>query len=283
VNVRPTRSVALAVAILLASAAGAGAAATSAPVDPTPTVATTLAVIGDNPYGAAKLAEFPTLVNRINTDPAVSLVAHLGDIKSGSTVCSDAYLTKVRALFDTFEDPFVYTPGDNEWTDCHRTNNGAYFPPERLDAVRRTFFPVPVQTLGAIKKQVLTQASRPGFSSFVENAMWTQSQVVFATLDLPGSNNDHAPWTNVTPEQAAQQPAEYTGRTRADLVWMYEAFATAFRQNAKAVVLMVQSDMWDPAESDLTGYDTLLRPMAALAQAFGRPVLLLKGDSGSGY
>jgi len=278
VPARPVRTVVLALAALLASEAGADAAA-NPPADPTPTSVTTLAVIGDTPYGTAKVAEFPRLVNRINADPDVSLVAHLGDIKSGSTVCSDAYFARIRALFDTFEEPVVYTPGDNEWTDCHRTNNGAYFPPERLDAVRRTFFPVPGQTLGATKRQVLTQASRPGFSPFVENTMWTQSQVVFATLDLPGSNNDHVPWTNVTPEQAAQQPAEYTERTRADLVWMFEAFVTAFRQNAKAVVLMVQADMWDTAEPDLSGYDTLVRPMAALAQAFGRPVLLLEGDS----
>lgn len=109
----------------------------------------TYVIIGDTPYGAAKLAEFPTLVDRINRDPSVELVAHLGDIKSGSTVCSDGYFAQIRALFDTFQDPLIYTPGDNEWTDCHRTNNGGYFPPERLDALRRTFFPVPGRSLGA--------------------------------------------------------------------------------------------------------------------------------------
>ncbi|MEU6787396.1 hypothetical protein ABZ912_50105 [Nonomuraea angiospora] len=39
-------------------------------------------------------------------------------------------------LFGTFDDPFVLTPGDNEWTDCHRTAAGGYAPTERLDAVR---------------------------------------------------------------------------------------------------------------------------------------------------
>jgi len=268
----------VAVAALLLSAAGAGSA-TGAPVDPPPTRATTLAVIGDTPYGTAKLAEFPTLVNRINADPAVSLVAHLGDIKSGSTVCSDAYFARVRALFDTFEDPVVYTPGDNEWTDCHRTNNGAYFPPERLDAVRRTFFPVPGQTLGATKKQVLTQASQPGLSSFVENTMWSQSQVVFATLNLPGSNNDLVPWTNVTREQADQQPAEYSGRLVADLLWMIDTFTRATSEDAKGIVLLVQADMWDTAESDLSGFVPVVALLGALAQNYGRPVLLLEGDS----
>src|SRR2546425_8003275 len=38
--------------------------------------------IGDTPYGAAKLAEFPSLIDLINSDPRVDLVAHLGDIRS---------------------------------------------------------------------------------------------------------------------------------------------------------------------------------------------------------
>jgi len=43
----------------------------------------TLAVIGDTPYGDAKLAEPPRLIALINADPKVDLVAHLGDIKAG--------------------------------------------------------------------------------------------------------------------------------------------------------------------------------------------------------
>jgi len=43
----------------------------------------TLAVIGDTPYGAAKVAEFPSLSALINSDPKVDLVVHLGDIKTG--------------------------------------------------------------------------------------------------------------------------------------------------------------------------------------------------------
>ena len=46
------------------------------------------------------------------------LVAHLGDIKSGSTLCNDEYFAFVRSQFDRFADPLVYTPGDDEWTDC---------------------------------------------------------------------------------------------------------------------------------------------------------------------
>src|ERR687888_2409357 len=68
----------------------------------------TLAVIGDTPYGAAKLSEFPSLTALINADPKVDLVIHLGDIKAGSNAaCTNEYFATVRALFDEFKDPFV--------------------------------------------------------------------------------------------------------------------------------------------------------------------------------
>ena len=45
----------------------------------------------------------------------------------------------IREQFDRFEMPLLYTPGDNEWTDCHRPAAGTYNPLERLDAVREAF------------------------------------------------------------------------------------------------------------------------------------------------
>jgi hypothetical protein len=81
----------------------------------------TFAVIGDVPYGDPAQAHFPAFVAGINADPDVQMVTHLGDIKSGSTTCDDQRFATVRKDFDGLEDPLVYTPGDNEWTDCHRT------------------------------------------------------------------------------------------------------------------------------------------------------------------
>src|SRR5262245_850790 len=73
----------------------------------------TYAVIGDFPYGPEKRAEMPALIAKINADPEVERVVHLGDIKAGSNAdCSDAYFADIRAQFDTFDDPLVYTPGD---------------------------------------------------------------------------------------------------------------------------------------------------------------------------
>ena len=244
----------------------------------------TLAVIGDTPYGAAKLAEFPSLIALINSDPKVDLVAHLGDIKTGTnSPCTDEYFAIVKSLFDAFKDPFVYTPGDNEWTDCHvaGTNNGLYTPTERLQAVRTLFFPVAGQTLGGRKKQVLTEADDPANSAYIENTIWMESQVVFAALNVPGSNNDRAPWGSPLPANAGDFPSqtqEQASRAQATTAWLQEAFATASEHDAAGVVLLLQADMWF-AIVPVSGYDALVQQIGNLAAAFGRPVLLLEGDS----
>ena len=159
----------------------------------------TLAVVGDMPYGAAKIAAFPGFIDFMNGDPKVDLVAHLGDIKSGSTLCTDEYFEDVREQLDRLRDPIVYTPGDNEWTDCHRASNGNYKPTERLDQLRSEFFPVSGETIGGRGKHVLTQADDPVHSDYVENVMWMESIVVFATLNVPGPEPTSRPIPRMRP------------------------------------------------------------------------------------
>ncbi len=52
----------------------------------------------------------------------------------------------------------MYVPGDNEWTDCHRVNNGGYNALERLDFIRRTLFNVE-QSFGQHKMALEHQGS----------------------------------------------------------------------------------------------------------------------------
>ena len=117
------------------------------------------AVIGDVPYGETAQAHFPAFIAGINADPDVQMVTHLGDIKSGSTTCDNARFALIRTDFGLFADPLVYTPGDNEWTDCHRVDNGKYQPLERLARIRSVFFTTPGRTLGAAPVSVTSQAS----------------------------------------------------------------------------------------------------------------------------
>jgi hypothetical protein len=265
------------VAAALAAALASGIAALAGngtPIDAASKNPLTVAVIGDVPYGDVQERSFEAWPSAINADPKVDVAVHLGDIKSGSRRCDDSYYTFVAGAFDAFKDPVVYTPGDNEWTDCHRANNGAYDPLERLTKLRETFFTTPGVTLGGRKKQVLAQPSYP------ENVLWMQSQTIFVAVHVVGSNNSLAPWTGNTAPTPAQA-SEATARIVAATAWIDEAFDTAEREDARGLVLLMQADTFEGANETLAGFSPILARLQARAAAFDGPVLLLQGDTHS--
>ena len=238
-----------------------------------------LALIGDTPYGAVQLEAFPKLVDSINA-ANVHAIVHVGDIKNGSTRCDDAYFERIYGYFHSFNAPLVYTPGDNEWTDCHRANNGAYDPLERLDAVRELFYPVPGVTLG-VPKTLLSQASVPAHSRFVENQLWYESGIAFSTVHVVGSDNGYAPWfgtdtTGTHSDDPDRRIAEVEARIAASLDWIDRTFDLAQTESAKGVVVFMQADTFMGSTS---GFLEIIQLLAERARAFEKPVLLVQGDS----
>lgn len=276
----------------------------------------TMAVYGDAPYGTTPTdtAEFqatPAFIDSINADPNVSLVLHVGDIHSGKQYCTQSYDQSIYDLWTRFQDPLVYTPGDNEWTDCHKAAEGGGIynpstgqidyvtgadgnpvdyaggdPIANLALVRSTFFKHPGLTLGAHKRFVLSQAwahdpRHPSDAQFVENVMWVQSRALFVTLNIPGgSNNDADVWYGV-PSPSPAQTQEAAARNGADLRWLDLAFWWAKALGLKGVVIGAQADMWDPEKgaAHQTGYEPLVAGIASHTTAYGRPVLMFNGDS----
>jgi hypothetical protein len=239
----------------------------------------TFAVIGDIPYGATQIANFPNVIAQINADPKVQFVDHVGDIKNGSSVCSDDYFQLIKQDFDQFKDPLVYTIGDNEWTDCHRANNGSYNPLERLAKIREVFFPRPGYTLGQHSVRVNSDVA----AGYPEDVQYTRADVAFAAVNIPGSNNSMAPWTGntaPTPEQAS----EVLGRTAAVIGTIRNTFSAAKVGHNKAVVLLTQADMFDPTVlnpsfADYYAFQAIVKAIAQESAAFHGPVYLFNGDS----
>lgn len=165
------------------------------------------AFIGDMPYGSVREEPFERLVADINRDHDIDFVMHAGDIKAGSERCDDELLRHRFALYQTFKRAFIYTPGDNEWTDCHRVNNGQYSPLERLGFLRGVFFPQIGQTTGGELRLVRSQADDGSYPEFVENVMFLKHSVMFATVHVVGSNNDLEPWSGIpTPPDNCASP-----------------------------------------------------------------------------
>lgn len=199
--------------VLAATTALAFATATAPAHAANPNSDLAFAVIGDVPYGSAQYAQFPQMIDEINAQDKLRFVAHVGDIKAGSQRCDDTYFAAIRAQFDRFEDPLIYTPGDNEWVDCHRANNGSYNPLERLTKLREVFYPRPGRTLGG-NMPVSSQAKL----GLPENVSFREARVEFAVINVQGSNNSLAPWSGLgetAPTEA--QLAEFEQRDDANV------------------------------------------------------------------
>ena len=310
-----------AAATALTLALSPAALAVDPPVlDVGPATPQTLAVYGDAPYGVSPTdisqeLLTPAFIASINADPDVQTVLHVGDIHSGKQFCTQAYDQTVFDLWKRFEDPLVYTPGDNEWTDCHKAAEGGgtynattgkidYVtdasgspvdyakgdPVANLALVRSIFFPVPGVTLGAHKKLVLSQStwarffdpSHPADAQFVENVIFVRDRTLFVTINLPGgSNNDNDVWYGA-PAQSPAQVREIADRTGADLRWLDLAFAIAkLDGRITSIVIGAQADMWDPEKGapHQAAYEPFVQSLASHTLAFGKPVLMLNGDS----
>lgn len=235
--------------------------------------------LGDMPYGAPDKSYPPyrALIERVNAlQPAFTI--HVGDFKAGSTLCSNEEFSAQLEHFGRWRGAVVYTPGDNEWTDCHRANNGGYDPLERLATLRQRFF-TPGRSLGQQPITVENQSTvMPAFADYVENQRWWVGDVLFVTVHIVGSNNN---FETRDPKAAA----EFFARDRANVAWLRAAFELAQQRHARAMVVAMQADPFDNQQPPETfprhsGFaasigDTLV-PLAA---QWGRPVLLIHGDS----
>ena len=235
-------------------------------------------LIGDVPYNPADFWKFDHVIADINADKKLKWVMHAGDFKNGSTQCSDeVFLDRLRR-FQGFVKPFIYTPGDNEWTDCHRANNGGYAPLERLDKVRELFFSVPGRSLGQKTMRVETQAEDAEYAEFVENTRWMEQHVMFATLHIVGSNNALAPFAT----RISADDEEVMRRIAAAREWIKETFAKAKAENARGVLLLFQANPGfelAKGSKDRVGFEEILADLEKETVAFHKPVVLAHGDS----
>jgi hypothetical protein len=261
---------------------------------------------GPNPGDPRQIEATPAFIQAINRDRRVELVLFTGDTHSGSGYCTLAGNQTVLDLWSELKDPLIYTPGDNEWTDCQKSKEGggvknsageyvsyaAGNPVANLALVRSMFFPKAGETLGGRAKHVTSQAqaydpAHPSDAEYVENVMWEQANVLFVTVNIPGgSNNDDDQWNPAAfgAAKSATQIQEVAQRTAADLRWLDAAFARANAHGAQAVLIMEQADMWDldgtgPSLAHIANYEPFVAKIAALTKEFGKPVLLIDGDS----
>lgn len=299
-----------ALAVLMLSAAGLGAATAGGGDDDDDDDDDTYAIglWGDLPYNDIQaLTGLPNLIADMNAQ-RLKFTVHDGDLKGGNsiansvtpTTCADALYVQALGYFNALRAPAMFTPGDNDWTDCDRPSNGGFNSRERLDFQRRLFFSTPY-SFGhkRLKQEVQTGAPycldvNGNSVPCVENRRWKVGKVTYATLNVQGSCNNLC--------DTAPDPAEYAARNAANIAWLQEAFAVAKARKSAAVMIIAQGnpgwDLSDPTRAPLRdpktlaqtdkdasgnlvpdGFKDYLLALRAEVISFRRPVAYVHGDS----
>jgi hypothetical protein len=248
---------------------------------------------GDLPYSVSQeTVGLPNLLADMNAHK-LKFTVHDGDLKQGSnSLCDDNLYFKAKGWFNSLKGAAMFTPGDNDWTDCDRASNGGFNSRERLDRERAILFSTPY-SLGQqpLKQEVQTEPLCLGLNGpvpCVENRRWTVGKVTYVTLNVAGSCNNLC--------DTAPDPEEFKARNAANIRWLRESFDAAVKKQSAAVMIITQAnpgwDQADPTRAPLRdpktlvqtdgfpdGFKDYLLTLREQVVAFRRPVAYVHGDS----
>jgi hypothetical protein len=239
------------------------------PPKPLPPNSFAFAVFGDGPYYVTETARFRRLIEDVNRSD-LAWFLHVGDIMWAR--CSDDALASRLKTLGRIRHPVVYTPGDNEWTDCHE--RGGFRPLDRLQRIRSTYFANPSTSIAGAALAVESQSATPAWREFVENARWRRGGFLFVTVHMVGSHNATARFQG----RGAADDSEVSRRTAAALAWLDTAFAIATADSLSGVVIAAHANprFNNPPTNP---YASFLGKLIQHASAFPGQVLFIHGDT----
>ena len=246
--------------------------------------AQTVVVLADTPYSDKEkhMLQGPNgllfrLINEVNP----SVVMHLGDFKSGGKSCTDSLLNEHKALLaQIYPGRIIYTPGDNDWTDCDRTSLVHSFNElERLEYLITLMYQTPpllTKDLSSLTSQAMQ----------IENKLWINERLAISTLHLVGTSNGRV-HIGMSDQESAIKAVDK--RDKANLAWLKNIEAQANKFDA--VIIGFQADIYQQkvlqsGDCDSTSLKTCdafadyRQAFKQLAKRIKKPVLIAHGDTG---
>ncbi len=228
--------------------------------------------IGDTAYqGEPSIEAYARLIELIN-EQDIAFSIHVGDIWGASMCIEDRY-NEILETFNAYLKPVVFTPGDNEWTDCDRHAYGDWDPAGRLQVLRDVYYKE-AKSLGKETMPVVRQADVSPYTKFVENARWLRSNVLFLTLNVPGSNNN----VDIANKNDLLEAFE---RNEANKAWLRDSMRVAMEQDLTAVVIAIQAELFANTSGQRVppAYADLVDEMRIATSRYPKPILLVHGDA----
>ncbi|PFH04574.1 hypothetical protein BCF11_5358 [Collimonas sp. PA-H2] len=220
-----------------------------------------------------------TLRNAIAETDADNLAFVVANgIKASSEPCSDKLYSQRKALLSSAKNGLIVSLSASDWVTC-RTAADRSAAIERLNRVRDLFFSDEF-SFGDSKIPLIRQSTSPKFHSYVENARWEIGNVVFATINLPASNNHYL--------AEGGRNSEFEDRQIANREWLQRIFLNAAQKKSDAVVLFCDGDPLATQRHRVfdfnvkrDGFAEIRQRISVHASQFGGKVLIIHGPHGA--
>ena len=237
---------------------------------------------GDMPYTPDQV----TMMEKLTRDPALegaSFAIFYGDTKGGGERCTAELLARNKKLIENMVDaPLFFTPGDNDWADCDRKGDDEL---KILDQVLMPlYFAKEARPEADPRAKAEWAVTRQGGQ--LENARWAEGGVMFATFHIIATGNGR---DEIRIGDKAMNYARVDARDAANLTWLAESFRAATDGGAEAFVLTMHTDPTkvpdglpvcdQSVRTDCDPYKPFLDALAEKATVFGKPVLVIHGDT----
>lgn len=194
--------------------------------------------------------------------------------KSKIEPCSDSLYTSRKTLLNEAKNGLILSLTANDWAECKNTR-GRSAALERLNLLRDLFF-VDEFSFGTSKIPLVRQSSIPKFRSYVENTRWEIDGVLFATVNLPATNNHYS--------TEAGRNSEFEDRLIANRDWLRRIFSFAAHRKVAGIVLFCDGDPLATPGFQLfglggkrDGFAEVRRQINALTSHFSGKVLVIHG------
>jgi len=172
---------------------------------------------------------------------AVDGYASVCDVENGTSLEDKVNILK------SFRQPLIYTPGDNEWSQCYQAKDFSEYPYNydldpiaQLEKLRQLTQPHPHKSLG--QRNQLKILRQPGYP---ENVMFIYGPVLYVTINIPSGNN--SPQTSYNVETDDQMidftRPEMKARQAANVRWLNKAFKEANHHNTKGIYIAEHADL----------------------------------------
>lgn len=192
-----------------------------------------------------------------------------------------------------------FTPGDNDWTDCNRTNVLSRLkdsPGAHLASVRANLLPscslissstasitcAPADVVNGIPFEFQRTSGLAGGApngDFPENQIWRVGSVLFVTVHMVGSCNGLS---------EGMSADDVEGRNSANQIWLQKAADRAQNDlTITALVVVSHTDVFENGnschasypKSGYSGYIDALESVGESLKAKAKPVLFIHGDT----